>query len=190
MGTDQTCMGWSGPTGHFRPPGLGSRVGADTTQPRQKKRGTDCNIPPALIDTLPNRSLTLSVRFPRRSQRSQHEGEENVPAEPAPACAHAWLPGPDEHEERAPGPEAPSREGPEAPDRQLRVAGCRGPRDFARRSGSGGARNSRRSTGAATGSGADSARSSSYKERAERVASGWPPRRSSAARSRETALNV
>jgi ribonuclease P protein component len=63
------------------------------------------------IDTLGSRSLGL--RFLLRGVH-RHEGQTYFSAEPAAPEEDPWVPRPDVHEERPPGPQAPPREGAQA----------------------------------------------------------------------------
>src|SRR4051794_17188870 len=60
-----------------------------------------------------------------RRQGSHGQGSTHVSTQHAPPQANAWISGANEHQERASGAEAPSREGPQTPDRQQRVAVAR-----------------------------------------------------------------
>jgi ribonuclease P protein component len=53
--------------------------------------------------------------------KGHREGKKNISAEPAPSQPDPWLSGPNEHEKRAAGLEAPPREGPQTADGQQRI---------------------------------------------------------------------
>lgn len=82
----------------------------------------------ATVHVLENLTLLLSVRYylgfsaNSRSLQGIRNHEAYVPAEPAPAPAHSRLSRADEHQERATGPEAASRQGAQAPDGFLVVS--------------------------------------------------------------------
>ena len=126
------------------------------------RKDADCNTLRARLTLLEARSLTLTVRFHSEgivmARESARFSRIRATAE------DAWVSGAHEHQERPSGAEAPPRQGPQAPDGQQRVAAgarlCRCA-DSGRTSAFAAAPSSSRSTSAALGFTAASARCSS-----------------------------